>query len=160
MIPDAECVKIVNEILNAVDVGKFVIKVGWEQKFVSKSSIFSWQVNHRKILDGIFEVCGVATDMFRCICSAVDKLDKVCIQFCLFLFYLSPLQSPWDEVRREMVEEKGLSGEAADRIGEFVQMSGGQVKTESCDTPETFRGVYFEPAYYLPSNKTTEQQCT
>ena len=127
MIPDAECVKIVNEILNAVDVGKFVIKVGLEQKLVSKSSKLSWQVNHRKILDGIFEVCGVATDMFRCICSAVDKLDKVCIQFCLFLFYLSPLQSPWDEVRREMVEEKGLSGEAADRIGEFVQMSGGQV---------------------------------
>jgi len=93
MIPDAECVKIVNEILTAVDVGKFVIKV-----------------NHRKILDGIFEVCGVATDMFRCICSAVDKLDK----------------SPWEEVRREMVDEKGLSGEAADRIGEFVQMSGGQ----------------------------------
>ena len=27
-----------------------------------------------------------------------------------------------------MVEEKGLSGEAADRIGEFVQMSGGQVR--------------------------------
>ena len=27
MIPDAECVKIVNEILTAVDVGKFVIKV-------------------------------------------------------------------------------------------------------------------------------------
>ena len=41
MIPDAECVKIVNEILNAVDVGKFVIKVGWEQKFVTKSSKFS-----------------------------------------------------------------------------------------------------------------------
>ena len=85
MIPDAECVKIVNEILNAVDVGKFVIKVGWEQTFVSKSSIFSWQVNHRKILDGIFEVCGVATDMFRCICSAVDKLDKV---FWLFITLL------------------------------------------------------------------------
>ena len=32
--------------------------------------------------------------------------------------------------------------------------------TESCDTPKTSRGVYFEPAYYLPSNKTTEQQCT
>ena len=26
------------------------------------------------------------------------------------------------------MEEKGLSGEAADRIGEFVQMSGGQVR--------------------------------
>ena len=70
--------------------------------------------------------------MFRCICSAVDKLDKV---FWLFLTHIlkSPfLQSPWEEVRREMVEEKGLSGEAADRIGEFVQMSGGQVN--NCDT--------------------------
>ena len=42
MIPDAECVKIVQEILSAVDVGPFVIKL-----------------NHRMILDGIFEVCGV-----------------------------------------------------------------------------------------------------
>ena len=93
MLPDAECVKIVQEILTAVDVGPFVIKV-----------------NHRMILDGIFEVCGVKDDMFRTICSSVDKLDK----------------SPWDEVRREMVEEKGLDGAAADRIGEFVRMSGGE----------------------------------
>merc|ERR1712130_300977 len=79
-IPDAECVKIVQEILSAVDVGPFVIKV-----------------NHRMILDGIFEVCGVKADMFRTICSSVDKLDK----------------SPWEEA-------------AADRIGEFVRMSGGE----------------------------------
>jgi len=92
MLPDAECVKIVNEILSSVNVGKFVIKV-----------------NHRMILDGIFEVCGVAKDMFRSICSAVDKLDK----------------SPWDEVRKEMVDEKGLDEAAADRIGEYVRMSGG-----------------------------------
>ena len=32
MIPDAECVKIVNEILTAVDVGKFVIKVSGDMK--------------------------------------------------------------------------------------------------------------------------------
>merc|ERR1711881_579561 len=98
MIPDAECVKIANEILNAVNVGKFVIKV-----------------NHRKILDGIFEVCGVAADMFRCICSSVDKLDK----------------SPWEEVKKEMCEEKGLSEEAADRIGEYVRMNGGADLIES-----------------------------
>jgi len=60
MIPDAECVKIVQEILSSVDVGKFVIKL-----------------NHRKILDGIFEVCGVKPELFRTICSSVDKLDKV-----------------------------------------------------------------------------------
>ncbi len=35
------------------------------------------------------------------------------------------LQSPWDEVRKEMVEEKHLDPAAADRIGEFVRMSGG-----------------------------------
>jgi len=92
MLPDAECVKIVDEILSSVDVGKFVIKV-----------------NHRMILDGIFEVCGVKSDMFRTICSAVDKLDK----------------SPWEEVRKEMVDEKGLDEEAADRIGKYVRMSGG-----------------------------------
>ena len=93
MIPDAECVKIVQEILSSVDVGPFVIKV-----------------NHRMILDGIFEVCGVKTDMFRTICSSVDKLDK----------------SPWEEVKQEMTEEKGLDEAAADRIGEFVRMSGGE----------------------------------
>ena len=60
MVPDAECVKIVKDILKAMEVGNFVIKV-----------------NHRQILDGIFEVCGVATNMFRTICSSVDKLDKV-----------------------------------------------------------------------------------
>merc|ERR1711915_413083 len=93
MIPDAECLKIVQEILSSVDVGPFVIKV-----------------NHRMILDGIFEVCGVKADMFRTICSAVDKLDK----------------SPWEEVKKEMVVEKGLDEAAADRIGEFVRMSGGE----------------------------------
>jgi len=92
MIPDAECVKIVQEILSSVDVGPFVIKV-----------------NHRGILDGIFEVCGVKEDMFRTICSSVDKLDK----------------SPWEEVKKEMTEEKGLDDAAADRIGEYVRMSGG-----------------------------------
>ena len=34
-------------------------------------------MNHRKILDGMFEVCGVPADKFRAICSSVDKLDKV-----------------------------------------------------------------------------------
>lgn len=31
---------------------------------------------------------------------------------------------PWEEVRSEMVGEKGLSPEAADRIGEYVQLHG------------------------------------
>jgi len=92
MIPDVECVKIVDEILSGLELGPFVVKV-----------------NHRKLLDGLFEVCGVPKKDFRPICSAVDKLDK----------------SPWAEVRQEMVEEKGLAPEVADLIGEYVKLNGG-----------------------------------
>ncbi|CAH1991326.1 unnamed protein product [Acanthoscelides obtectus] len=91
MIPDAECVRIVFEILKVLEMPSFVIKL-----------------NHRKLLDGMFEACGVPATSFRAICSAVDKLDK----------------SPWEEVRKEMVEEKGLSEASADLIGEYVQLNG------------------------------------
>lgn len=60
MIPDAECIRVVYEILSTLNLGNFVIKI-----------------NHRQLLDGIFEACGVPQDSFRSICSAVDKLDKV-----------------------------------------------------------------------------------
>ena len=60
MIPDAEIISLVCAILSKLDVGEFTIKI-----------------NHRKILDGIFEVCGVPADKIRAISSAVDKLDKV-----------------------------------------------------------------------------------
>ncbi|KAM4586780.1 histidine--tRNA ligase isoform 1-T1 [Fundulus diaphanus] len=92
MIPDAECLKIVHEILSELELGDFRIKV-----------------NDRRILDGMFAVCGVPDDKFRTICSTVDKLDKM----------------PWEEVKKEMVNEKGLSEEAADQIGEYVSQHGG-----------------------------------
>eukprot|EP00038_Savillea_parva_P018243 m.22762 g.22762 ORF g.22762 m.22762 type:complete len:563 (-) comp4026_c0_seq1:129-1817(-) len=92
MMPDAECVKIVSQILSSLDLNDFTIKV-----------------NHRCLLDGMFAVCGVPEAKFRSICSAVDKLDK----------------EEWVCVRAEMVEEKGLDGAAADRIGEYVKLSGG-----------------------------------
>jgi len=69
---------------------------------------FVIKVNHRCLLDGLFGACGVPADKFRTICSAVDKLDK----------------SPWSDVRYEMVVEKGLEPAVADRIGEYVKLSG------------------------------------
>uniref|UniRef100_A0AAR2L2E3 histidine--tRNA ligase n=1 Tax=Pygocentrus nattereri TaxID=42514 RepID=A0AAR2L2E3_PYGNA len=92
MIPDAECLKIVYEILSELDLGDFHIKV-----------------NDRRILDGMFAVCGVPDEKFRTICSTVDKLDKML----------------WEDVKNEMVKEKGLTEEAADQIGEYVSMQGG-----------------------------------
>lgn len=65
-------------------------------------------MNHRRILDGIFEVCGVPSDKIRAISSAVDKLDKL----------------PWLEVKKEMTEEKGLDPAVADKIGEYVKHKG------------------------------------
>lgn len=31
---------------------------------------------------------------------------------------------PWADVRKEMTEEKGLDGDVADRIGEYVKLKG------------------------------------
>ena len=70
---------------------------------------FVIKCNNRMILDGMFEVCGVPAEKFRTICSTVDKLDK----------------SPWEEVRNEMVQGKGLDAAVADRIGEYVKLKGG-----------------------------------
>ncbi|KAK0078460.1 hypothetical protein PV326_009334 [Microctonus aethiopoides] len=69
---------------------------------------FVIKVNHRSLLDGIFAACGVPNDKFRTICSSVDKLDK----------------SPWEEVRKEMVEEKQLDEAIADKIGNYVSKRG------------------------------------
>ncbi|KAF8594634.1 histidyl-tRNA synthetase [Ceratobasidium sp. AG-I] len=92
MVPDAEILCILTEALTALDIPDFTVKI-----------------NHRKILDGIFGLCGVPADKVRSISSAVDKLDKL----------------PWADVRKEMVEEKGLAGDVADKIGEYVKLKGG-----------------------------------
>lgn len=92
LLPDAEVFKVMVEILEELEVGPFVVKC-----------------NHRALLDGLFEYCGVPAEKFRTTCSAVDKLDKLA----------------WEEVRREMVQEKGLEDGVADKIGQFVQRRGG-----------------------------------
>lgn len=91
MVPDAECLCVACDILDALPIGDFGIKL-----------------NHRRLLDAIFDICGVPMEKFRPICSSVDKLDK----------------EPWEEVRREMVEDKGLDEAAADKIGTFVLFKG------------------------------------
>lgn len=92
MVPDAEVLKIVNEVFAGL---------GWD-------GLYTIKVNHRKVLDGLFQVCGVPDDKIRPISSAVDKLDKM----------------PWAEVRKEMVEDKGLDPAAADKIETYVAKKG------------------------------------
>lgn len=59
MIPDAEVLKVVDEILTGLQAGKFVIKI-----------------NNRKLLDSMIELSGCDTSKFKAICASVDKLDK------------------------------------------------------------------------------------
>ncbi|KPM40671.1 Histidine--tRNA ligase, mitochondrial [Neonectria ditissima] len=92
MVPDAEVLRIITEVFDGL---------GWNGGYTIK-------LNHRKILDGIFQVCGVPESKIRTISSAVDKLDKL----------------PWAEVRKEMVSEKGLDEDVADRIGKWVVLKG------------------------------------
>ena len=110
MIPDVECLRIIYEILNELDLKSFLIKVSlfFFNESLSIFSFFLIQINHRCILDGLFEICGVPEDKFRTICSSVDKLDK----------------NTWEEVKQEMINEKGLPEDVADRIGELVKMNG------------------------------------
>ena len=59
MIPETEVLSVAIEILRALPVGDFAIKL-----------------NHRVLLDAMLDICGVPEEKFRPICSAVDKLDK------------------------------------------------------------------------------------
>ena len=79
MIPDAELLSLLCTILTRLEVGEFTIKVRLFDipSSIQSLSLDSAQINHRKILDGIFEVCGVPPEKIRPISSAVDKLDKV-----------------------------------------------------------------------------------
>jgi histidyl-tRNA synthetase len=60
MIPDAEVLKVVDEILTNLNAGAFQIKV-----------------NNRKFLDAIVELSGCDITKFKTICSSIDKLDKL-----------------------------------------------------------------------------------
>lgn len=75
MIPDAEIISLLCTILTKLDMGDFTVKVC--HFFLSIYCSYIVQLNHRKLLDGIFQVCGVPPEKIRAISSAVDKLDKV-----------------------------------------------------------------------------------
>ena len=90
MIPDSETLKVAIEILLKLDIGSFLIKV-----------------NNRKILDAMIEVAGISNDLFKTVCSSVDKLDK----------------TPWSEVRKELLT-KGLKEEQCDKLWEYCQLKG------------------------------------
>lgn len=97
MIADAEVIAIVCELLTAI--GKLCQLDNFN---------FSVRVSHRQLLSAMTKVAGVPDEKFKTVCSSIDKLDKL----------------PWADVARELVDIKGLSQAAADKISEFVSIQG------------------------------------
>lgn len=114
MVPDSEVLAIVCEGLTSLGIHDFKVKL-----------------NHRKILDGIFQACGVKDEDVRKISSAVDKLDKL----------------PWEAVKKEMTVDKGQLEEVADRIGQFVKVSGSIRETLA----------FLQGAELLKTNESTQK---
>lgn len=60
MLTEAECLKVADRVLSALDLGMYEIRV-----------------NHRVLLEGIFALAGISPEAFKIVCSSIDKLDKV-----------------------------------------------------------------------------------
>lgn len=54
------------------------------------------------------ESAGCDQSKFKSICSSVDKLDK----------------EPWEKVKKELIDMKGLTEEQCDKLWEFVKLKG------------------------------------
>ncbi len=88
MIPEADVIKVVVEILTQLPVGGFNVKL-----------------NHRLLLDALVNISGIKDDLYKTVCSSVDKLDK----------------EDWATVKKELIE-KGITEEQSEKLWSFVQL--------------------------------------
>ncbi|KAL9692377.1 hypothetical protein quinque_015968 [Culex quinquefasciatus] len=86
---------------------------------------FVVKLNHRKLLDGMFE--GVRRPRGQAPRSAPPLTSWT--------------ETPRDEVRKEMIDEKGLDGAIADKIGEFVRLSGGVDLVDKLAADENLKNI-------------------
>jgi histidyl-tRNA synthetase len=91
MTVDAEILSIMDEVMAAVDIGPYTIKLC-----------------HRVLLEGIVALSGAPPTKFKAICATIDKLDK----------------EKWEDIRKELIEQRGLEEAAADKVGTFVNHKG------------------------------------
>lgn len=86
MEADFEVIKILTQLLDKLDIGTYDVKL-----------------NHRKLPDGMLEICSMGPEKFRTVCLSIDKLDRLTF---------------------EEVEEKGVSDETAEKIVSLVKTRG------------------------------------
>ncbi|GJT71199.1 histidine--tRNA ligase, cytoplasmic [Tanacetum coccineum] len=88
---DFEVIIILIEVLDELNIGEYEIKL-----------------NHRKLLDGILEICGVPSEKIRTVGSSIDKLDK----------------QTFEQIQKELIDVKGLDTQTVEDIGSYVKLRG------------------------------------
>lgn len=107
MIPDAEVLAIMQEILQKLDINEFSVKV-----------------NHRKLLEAVVTHAGCPLDMFKTICSSIDKLDK----------------QSWEVVEQELLK-KGANADQTQIIRKFINFKGKPFEIlKAVEESEVFKG--------------------
>eukprot|EP00919_Chromeraceae_sp_WS-2016_P007339 GHVR01017268.1.p1 GENE.GHVR01017268.1~~GHVR01017268.1.p1 ORF type:complete len:479 (+),score=137.37 GHVR01017268.1:710-2146(+) len=66
------------------------------------------KISHRKLLNSLLNRCGVSEGLFKTTASSIDKLDK----------------ETWENVKKELIDVKGLDEAVANKIGNFVTIRG------------------------------------
>lgn len=64
---------------------------------------FTIEMNNRKIVYNVLEMCSIDKSIWAEVCSSLDKLDK----------------RPWDYVRNELIEDRKLSSDQVDKLQEI-----------------------------------------
>ncbi|KAI6213054.1 hypothetical protein M3Y94_00104000 [Aphelenchoides besseyi] len=105
MIPDAECIKVADEVMQRLDLGVYEIRL-----------------NHRVLLEGIFELSGIEEKEFKTVFSSIDKLDKV----------------PWTEVQKELVDEKKINSDAVEKLRDYVLARANKPNSSNLELLEYF----------------------
>nr|GEU42627.1 lysine-specific demethylase JMJ25-like [Tanacetum cinerariifolium] len=66
------------------------------------------RLNHQKLMDGMLDIRGVPSQKNRTICLSIDKLDK----------------QTFEQIKKELIDEKGLNTETVEKIGLYVKLRG------------------------------------
>ncbi|CAD8114236.1 unnamed protein product [Paramecium primaurelia] len=69
---------------------------------------FHIKVSHRKLLDAMINIAGIPKTQFKTVCSSIDKLNR----------------QSWKEVKQELIEQKGVTEEQAEKLSQLVQLKG------------------------------------
>ncbi|CAK9292074.1 unnamed protein product [Gordionus sp. m RMFG-2023] len=109
-LPEVECLRLVYELCK--DLGLFGLPEDLAQSSINDlqtGAKLIIKVNHRQLLENLLRLaCDLPAHKFQTTCSSIDKLDK----------------SPWEEIRKELIEIKEIDPAIVDKMKHYLEMKG------------------------------------